>query len=89
MPKLIVLVEKDDTGKLWNYMIAEDEWPRCHDSFRTTPQWLHKPASSERILEHKHPAEPAEKETLTLHLLTPDEESKATTRTQNKSRAKF
>jgi hypothetical protein len=85
MPKLIVLVEKDDTGKLWNYIFTEDEWAHSHNSFRGAPQLIHKSDSPERTLEYTHPTEPAEKETLTLRLLTPDEEPKTTTRTQNKS----
>jgi len=87
LPKLVVVVVEDDTGKLWNYVFTEEEWARNHNSFRSAPQWIHKSDFPESIPEYTRPAEPIEKEHVTLRLLPPDEEPKIAPRTRSKSRS--
>jgi len=85
MLKLVVLVEKDDTGKLWNYIFTEEEeWVRNQNSFGTTPQWVHKFSSSENSPQYVRPTEPTEKDHVTLGLLPPREEARTHTRIKEK-----
>ena len=77
MPKLVVLVEKDDTGKLWNYIFTEQDWVRNQNSFGTTSQWVHKSDSSENSPQCVRPTEPTEKDHVTIGLLLPRQEASA------------
>ena len=85
MPKLVVVVVEDDTGKPWNFIFTEEEWARNHNSFGSASQWIHKSDFPESVSEYSRPAEPTEKEHVTLRLLPPDEEPKIAPRTRSKS----
>jgi hypothetical protein len=84
VPKLIIMVDKDNTGKLWNYIFTEEEWAHNQNSFETTPQWIHKSGSSGNISQLARPTEPTEKDHVTVGLLPPHEEARAHTRTKKK-----
>jgi len=84
MPKLVVLVVKDDTGKLWNYVSSEKELVRNQDSFRTSSLWVHKPEPSGDSSQIVRPTEPAEEEHVTVGVLLPNEETPAHSRIKEK-----
>jgi len=84
VPKLVVLVYKDDTGKLWNYTFTEEEWTRNQNSLATTPQWVHKSDTSENSSQPARPTEPTEEDHVTLSLIPPPEEAHAHTRIKKK-----
>ena len=84
VPKLVVVVDKDDTGKLWNYVFTEEELVRGQNSFGAASLWVHKPdlsgASSQDIL----PTEPAEEDHLTVGLLLAYDDAPVHKRIQKK-----
>jgi hypothetical protein len=84
MPKLVVVVEKDDTGKLWNYVSTEEELARNQNSFGANPLWVHKSDSSGDSSQVVRPTEPTEEEHVTLRVLPPREEARAHTRIKGK-----
>jgi len=84
MPKFIVLVEKDDTGKLWNYTFTEETWVRNWNLFGNAPQWVHISDSSGSSSQRVRPTEPTEEDHVTLGLLPPHEEARAHTRIKKK-----
>jgi len=79
VPKLVVVVVKDDTGKLWNYIFTEEEWIRNQNSFGTTPLWVHESNSSGNSSQCVRPTEPTEEDHVKLRLLPPHEEKKQRT----------
>lgn len=83
MPKLVVVVDKDDTGKLWNYVFTE-EVVRNVNSFGTAPLWVHKSDSSGNSPQCVRPTEPTDGGHITLRLLLPREEAGANTRIKEK-----
>lgn len=47
MPKLVVLVEKDDRGKIWEHLLTQEDWRNCQSAFETAPLFIHKPDYSD------------------------------------------
>ena len=86
MPRLVVLVDKDETGKLWSYLFTEEGWDRSRNLLETPSQWVHMYISSENRSELIRPSEPAEEDHVTLGLI-PREEAPAHTRIKKKVRA--
>jgi hypothetical protein len=84
VPKLVVMVYKDDTGKLWNYIFTEEEWAHNQNSLGTTPQWVHKSGSLGNSSQPARPTELTEEDHVTLGLLPLHEEARAHTRTKKK-----
>jgi len=75
VPKLVVVVDKDDTGKLWNYVFTEEGLVRGHNSLEAPSHWVHKPYPSGDSSQGVSPTEPAEEDHITLGLLLPQEET--------------
>ena len=46
MPKITVLVEKDDAGKLWNYVFFQDESNRVGNLLAAPTTTIHRSSSS-------------------------------------------
>jgi hypothetical protein len=84
VPKLIIMVDKDNTGKLWNYIFTEEERAHNQNFFGTTPQWIHKSGSSGNISQPARPTEPTEEDHVTLGLIPPREEARTHTRIKKK-----
>jgi len=74
MPKLVVMVEKDDTGKLWDYAFAEKDRVSVKNSFETTPLLIHKTGFSESDSQRVQAA-PAEKDFITMDVIPLQEEA--------------
>jgi hypothetical protein len=47
LPKLTVIVEKDDAGKLWNFMFNQEDLACKLTAFRTNPIQIHTYAKPE------------------------------------------
>ena len=82
MPKLIVVVDKDDTGKLWNYVSTEEELVRNQESFRGGSLWIHKPEPPVDTSQNAGPAELAAEDKVTVGVLPPHEEARPRPRIQ-------
>jgi len=83
VPKLVVVVDKDDTGKVWNYIFTEDAI-RNQNSFGTASLWIHNSGSPENSLERVRPIEPIEESRVTLGILPQHEEARAHARIKKK-----
>jgi hypothetical protein len=77
MPKIVVVVDKDDTGKLWNYVSTEEELVRNQKSFGAGPLWIHKPEPPEDTSRVARPTELAAEDKVTVGMLQPHEEARA------------
>jgi len=75
MLKLVVMVEKDDTGKLWDYTFAEKDGVSVKNSFETTPLLIHKTGFSESDSQRVQAAAPAEKDFITMGVIPLQEEA--------------
>ena len=42
MPKIVVMVEKDETGRLWDYVFQEKESPTSPNTVAARPIWIHR-----------------------------------------------
>jgi hypothetical protein len=69
MPKLFVVVVKDDTGKLWNLVSAEEEIVRHQDSFGTNSLFVHKSEPAEDSPQCVRATESTMEDHVTLGLL--------------------
>jgi hypothetical protein len=75
MPKIVVVVVKDDTGKLWNYVSTEEELVRNQESFGAGSLWIHKPEPPEDTSRVARPTELAAEDKVTVGVLPPHEEA--------------
>lgn len=83
VPKLLVIVDKDDTGKLWNCIVTE-EAAGNQNSSRPGPLWIHKSGPLGTGPQPVQPREHAEEDHVTLGVLLPQEEARVHTRIMNK-----
>jgi hypothetical protein len=89
MPKLVVVVAKDDNGKLWDYVMTEGEENHCQNMFGTASGWVHKSHSSQDSPQCVPQTEPAEKDNVTFVVLPPAQEKRQRTkRTQTNATTK-
>jgi len=77
VPKLTVLVEKDENGKLWDYPLNQDEWRNLQQSLAASPLMIHKPLLDEIT---KKPVEKIQAEVVTIGGI-PQMEEEVTVRT--------
>jgi hypothetical protein len=84
MPKLVVLVVKDDTGKLWNYVSTEEELVRNQESFGAGSLWIHKPEPPVDTSQNAGPAELAAGDKVTVGVLLPHGKARARPRIKEK-----
>jgi len=75
MPKLLVVVDKDDTGKLWNYVTTEEELVRNQQSYGAGSLWIHKRKPPVYSSQNAGPAEHAAEDRVIVGVLTPNEEA--------------
>jgi len=80
MPKLVVVVAKDDTGKLWDYILTGEEETRCRNMFGTASGWVHKSYSSQDSAPCVPQTEPAEKNNVSFVVLPPIQEKRQRTK---------
>ena len=48
MPKVTVVVDKDETGKIWNYNLTQENLGNLKDLFATNSLSIHKPEIFEK-----------------------------------------
>lgn len=77
MPKLVVVVVKDDTGKLWNYVSTEEELIRNQESFGAGSLWIHKPEPPVDTSQNAGPTEFAAEDKVTVGVLPPHKGARA------------
>lgn len=83
MTKLVVLVEKDGTGKIWNYAFTKKDWINNLNSFDTTPLLIHKSGVLGNSPLRGQTA-PAHGEHITIGVLPPPEEVRSYVKTRRK-----
>jgi hypothetical protein len=49
LPKLVVVVEEDDAGKMWNYVFTEEEWLRSRAMFMQRGSFVHLAEPFEKV----------------------------------------
>ena len=74
MPKLIVLVEKDENGKLWDYPLTENQLNCVGGSVGPCPLMIHKPLCDEAVDESKVDSTPARDDLLTFGVIPQEEQ---------------
>ena len=49
MPKIVVMVEKDETGRLWDYVLQEKELSGIPNAIASRPIWIHRVDDIENV----------------------------------------
>jgi len=83
MPKIIVVVDRDDTGKLWNYVRTEDELIRNKESFGASSLWIHMPEPPVDTSRVARPTELVAEDKVTVGVLLPHKGARARPRIKN------
>ena len=82
MPKITVLVEKDDAGKLWNYVFLQDESNRVGNLLAAPTIIVHKSESSNEKSDTSEKTE-SMKDYITIGALPPREKMRQKVRKQH------
>jgi hypothetical protein len=72
MPRMIVLVEKDSNGKLWDYQFAREDFDDAHRSIgNKCPFTIHNACTEEDINKSPNaaPTTPSEEDFLTIGII--------------------
>jgi len=72
MPRLVVLVQKDDNGRLWDFVFPQQDWASSCNCFGNASLLIHKADYPETVPQHAQAA-PAQEDSVTVGVLAPEE----------------